>query len=252
MRRRAKRAARVLCALLLALCVGGAAYLSDYYRADEAAVAAMAAQSDAVYTEQRGDVTWFVPTESIAAGLIFYPGGKVEAAAYAPLLRAFAAQGILCALVEMPAHLAVLDADAADGLREAFPSVADWYIAGHSLGGAMAARYAASHAGELAGLILLAAYSTSDLSTSGLRVLSVLASEDGVLDAEAYAANRANLPADAVEVALQGACHAQFGSYGAQKADGQPTITGDVQVERTAEAVGRFVMGQASEVNILY
>lgn len=241
MRRRTRRALRVLLALLLALCVGGAVYLSDYYRADETAVAAMAAQSDAVYTERRGDVTWFVPTGDIAAGLIFYPGGKVEAAAYAPLLRAFAARGILCALVEMPAHLAVLDADAADGLPEAFPAVADWYIAGHSLGGVMAARYAAAHADALAGLILLASYSTSDLRTSGLRVLSILASEDGVLDAEAYESNRANLPASAEEVTLQGACHAQFGSYGAQAADGQPTITGEEQVERTADEVGRFV-----------
>lgn len=39
-----------------------------------------------------------------------------------------------------------------------------WYVGGHSLGGAMAASYAAKHTDELDGLVLLAAYSTADLT----------------------------------------------------------------------------------------
>ena len=227
-------------ALLFVLGVGGYAYVSDYYHADEAALEAMAYQTDRVQAEQDGDVIWFVP-EDPTAGLIFYPGGKVEYTAYAPLLRACAENDILCALVRMPGNLAVLDANAADGLQEEYPEITTWYIAGHSLGGAMAAGYAAAHYEDYDGLILLAAYSTKDLSQTTLRVLSVYGSEDGVMNRESYEKNWSNLPADTSEVVLDGGCHAQFGSYGPQDGDGVPTISGEEQVRQTAEAIAAFV-----------
>ena len=227
-------------ALLFVLGVGGYAYVSDYYHADEAALEAMAYQTDRVQAEQDGDVIWFVP-EDPTAGLIFYPGGKVEYTAYAPLLRACAENDILCALVRMPGNLAVLDANAANGLQEEYPEITTWYITGHSLGGAMAAGYAAAHYEDYDGLILLAAYSTKDLSQTTLRVLSVYGSEDGVMNRESYEKNWSNLPADTSEVVLDGGCHAQFGFYGAQDGDGVPTITGEEQIRQTAEAIAAFV-----------
>ena len=227
-------------AVLLVLGVGGYAYLSDYYHADEVALEAMAYQTGSVQAEQDGNVIWFVP-EDPTAGLIFYPGGKVEYTAYAPLLRACAENGILCALVRMPGNLAVLDANAADGLRQEYPEVTTWYMAGHSLGGAMASNYAAAHSEDFDGLILLAAYSTKELSQTTLRVLSVYGSEDGVMNQESYEKNRANLPEDAIEVVLDGGCHAQVGSYGAQDGDGVPTISGEEQIRQTTEAIVAFI-----------
>lgn len=240
MKRRAKIILSFCLILLLAVGIGSYLYVSDYYHADEEAVAAMAAQTDRVHTVQNNYVTWFVP-DTPTAGLIFYPGGKVEAAAYAPLLRACAEQGILCALVEMPANLAVLDMNAADGLRQEHLEVQDWYMAGHSLGGAMAANYAASHAEDIEGLILLAAYSTADLTETTLRVLSIYGTEDGVLNRESYEGNRGNLPVDTTEIILEGGCHAQFGSYGPQDGDGTPTISGEEQIRLTAEAIVNFM-----------
>ena len=64
----------------------------------------------------------------------------------------------------------------------------------------MAAGYAAAHEKDFDGLILLAAYSTKDLTGTTLRVLSVYGSEDGVMNRESYEKNRANLPADTTEV----------------------------------------------------
>ena len=165
----------------------------------------------------------------------------MENTAYAPLMRACAENGILCALVQMPGNLAVLDANAADGLQEAYPEITTWYIAGHSLGGAMASNYAAAHSEDFDGLILLAAYSTKDLTGTTLRVLSVYGSEDGVLNRESYEKNRSNLPTDTTEVVLDGGCHAQFGSYGPQDGDGIPTISGEEQVRQTVEAIVAFV-----------
>ena len=240
MKKRTRIILSVCLAALLVFGVGGYAYVSDYYHADETALEAMAYQTGSVQTEQDGDVIWFVP-ENPVAGLIFYPGGKVENTAYAPLLRACAENGILCALVRMPGNLAVLDANAADGLQQEHPEITTWHIAGHSLGGAMAANYAAAHSENFAGLILLAAYSTKDLTGTTLRVLSVYGSEDGVLNRESYEKNRSNLPADTTEVVLDGGCHAQFGSYGPQDGDGIPTISGEEQVRQTVEAIVAFV-----------
>ena len=240
MKKRTRIILSVCLAVLLVIEIGGYAYVSDYYHADETALEAMAYQTDSVQTEQDGNVTWFVP-ENPVAGLIFYPGGKVEYTAYAPLLRACAEQGILCALVQMPGNLAVLDANAADGLQQEHPEVTTWYIAGHSLGGAMASNYAAAHSEDFDGLILLAAYSTKDLTGTTLRVLSVYGSEDGVMNRESYEKNRANLPADTTEVVLDGGCHAQFGSYGPQDGEGIPTISGEEQIWQTVEAIAAFV-----------
>ena len=240
MRKRTRIILSVCLVVLFVFGIGGYAYVLDYYHADETAWEAMAYHTDSVQVEQDGDVIWFVP-EDPTAGLIFYPGGKVEHTAYAPLLRACAENGILCALVRMPGNLAVLDANAADGLQQEYPEVTTWYIAGHSLGGAMAANYAAAHAEDFDGLILLAAYSTKDLTGTPLRVLSVYGSEDGVMNRESYEKNRANLPADTTEVVLDGGCHAQFGSYGPQDGDGVPTISGEEQVRQTAETIAAFV-----------
>lgn len=240
MKKRTRIILSVCLALLLVIGIGGYAYVSDYYHADETALEAMAYQTDSVQVEQDRDVIWFAP-ENSTAGLIFYPGGKVEYTAYAPLLRACAENGILCALVRMPGNLAVLDANAADGLQQEHPEVTTWYMAGHSLGGAMAAGYAAAHEKDFDGLILLAAYSTKDLTGTPLRVLSVYGSEDGVMNRESYEKNRANLPADTTEVVLDGGCHAQFGSYGPQDGDGIPTISGEEQIWQTVEAIAAFV-----------
>ena len=217
-----------------------ALYLGDYYRADQAALDAFQS-AEAVEEHRLSDRAVAYLPEQPTAGLIFYPGGKVEHTAYVPLMEACARQGILCVLVEMPFRLAVLDLEAAQGLQAHFPEVERWYMAGHSLGGAMAGAYLEDHAGDFDGLVLLAAYSTTDLTQSGLRVLSVYGSEDGVMDRETYESSKQNLPDDTVEVVIDGGCHAGFGVYGPQKGDGTPTLTVEEQIGLTARAVVDFV-----------
>lgn len=76
----------------------------------------------------------------------------------------------------MPFNLAVFDVNAADGLKEHCPDVQNWYIGGHSLGGSMAATHLSENPQNYEGLVLLASYSTSDISGCGIDVLSVYGS----------------------------------------------------------------------------
>jgi dienelactone hydrolase len=155
-------------------------------------------------------------------------------------MQALAADGILCVLVKMPGNLAVLDMAAAEGIPELF-DIGAWYLAGHSLGGSMAASYLADHTDDFAGLILLGAYSTADLSGSGLDILSLYGSEDLVMNREKYAKYRKNLPSDLTETVIDGGCHAYFGMYGPQEGDGIPTITNEEQITITAEAIRNLI-----------
>ena len=215
-------------------------YVSDYYRADDIALDATFSDSTVTVIQKNNDCVVFTPEEP-ERGLVFYPGGKVEYTAYAPLMKALAAEGFFCVLVKMPFNLAVLDINAAEGIQEQYPDIESWYIGGHSLGGSMAAAYLADHAEEYDGLILLGSYAATDLSDAEIDVLSVYGSEDQVLDRENYGEYRRNLPEDFRELVIDGGCHAGFGMYGPQDGDGVPAITAQEQIEITADAITEMV-----------
>ncbi len=209
-------------------------YVNIYYSAD--AYAKEALTSDDVVEVYREKEYYIFEPKAYDTGIIFYPGGKVDAVAYAPILKQLAYEGILCILCEMPYRLAVLDVNAADGLQERF-DVDTWYMAGHSLGGSMAASYISKHSEDYAGLILLASHSTIDLSNTELNVLSIYGELDGVLNKKKYESNLSNLPNTYKEYMIQGGCHAYFGSYGVQKGDGTPTITNEQQIKETVSFI---------------
>ena len=224
-------------AAVLALVVGCRFYVSDYYRAEETTMST----PDTVSIETADDRMVFIPEES-QAGLIFYPGGKVEFTAYAPLMAKLAEQNILCVLLKMPLNLAVLDMDAAEGIPEQFPEVEQWYLAGHSLGGSMAASFAEKHADTYDGLILLAAYSTEALTETGLKVCSLYGDRDGVLNLEKYREYRSNLPEDTLELVLEGGNHSGFGCYGTQEGDGTSSLEPGAQLFWTADKIMEFIL----------
>ncbi len=82
-----------LLAVLLAVYVAFGVYVSDYYHADPAAEDALVSDDVVSVTKQNGN--WVFAPESPTAGRIFYPGGKVENTAYAPLLHDLAEDGVL-------------------------------------------------------------------------------------------------------------------------------------------------------------
>ncbi len=222
-----------IAAVIVLICAGFYIYTLDYYRASEGV-----AESDAVASAQTiGRLTVFYPgsNKDYAGdkGIIFYPGGKVEAIAYAPLLTQLAERGYTCVLVEMPMNLAVFDINAADKVYKEIPEIKNWYLMGHSLGGAMASSYCGKNGDKLAGLILLGAYPIND---ADLPTLVIYGSEDNGLDME-----KVKL-ADEV-VRLEGGNHAYFGNYGEQAGDGEATIARDMQQVLTVDSILRFING---------
>ncbi len=240
-KRRWRLALWITLAVIAALGLACLIYFSAYYHADADAVAAYISNTPILQTTLEDGTMVFEPQSPIA-GLIFYPGGKVDASAYIPLMLAMADKGILCVLVEMPLRLAVFDVNAADGIQEQYPGVKHWYIGGHSLGGSMAASYLSKHADDFDGLLLLGSYSTADLSKHSVGVLSVVGSEDGVLDREKYEECVSNLPQGAREYVIDGGCHAYFGMYGEQRGDGTPTISVQQQIRESAQAFYDYVL----------
>jgi hypothetical protein len=101
----------------------------------------------------------------------------------------------------------------------------------------MAGTFASKHKGDFDGLVLMASYTTEDISDSGLKVVSIYGSKDGVLQMDKYQEAKKNLPKDCKEVVLEGGIHSYFGNYGIQDKDGEPTMSREEQQQRTVEEI---------------
>ena len=216
--------------IMAVLCMVFLLYTGSYYRADETALSDLV--SDGTVQVSQTDYGWFFDGPENETVLIFYPGGKVEETAYAPLLHRLAGEGMDVCLVKMPFRLAVFDTDKADDVRKLY-NYSQWYIGGHSLGGAMAANYAAEQGEDLTGLILLAAYPTKKLPQS-LTMISIYGSEDCIVDRNLIEDGRSFAPEKSFEYLITGGNHSQFGNYGEQKGDGKATIKPETQQEEAA------------------
>jgi hypothetical protein len=230
-----KKRRRIVLASVLALVLLMAAaffiYVGDYYRAD---AEAQAVRHDDATLLVRDNLIVLSPSEPSDTALIFYPGGKVEAIAYLPILEKIRAScGITCILVKMPFNLAVFDANAADKIYSQFPDIKNWYIGGHSLGGAMASNYAAKHQDRIQGLILLGAYIYGDFPAN--KALTIYGSLNvAVAEKVTYTKN---------VVVIAGGNHAQFGNYGKQKGDLDAAITREEQQDIAVAAIQAFLAG---------
>lgn len=167
------------------------------------------------------------PTSSTPEiGLLFYPGARIEPEAYVAKLSAIAAAANIQIVIGQPVlNLAFFSINQADDMRAALPSVARWYMGGHSLGGSMACVYASNHKDMLEGVVLFGTYCGTDISNSSLKVMSINGERDGIFPLTVIEERRVELPSDAYMVRVPGMNHAQIGNYGPQAGDNDPTIS---------------------------
>lgn len=232
----------VLGIIVLILCMlicGVFTYLNAYYKADFICESFLKT-SEQVKVEKINNGYYFDGSGEDTA-IVFYPGAKVEATSYAPLLHKIAEEGIDCFLIEMPFNIALFNQNAADQIidKENF-EYKNWYLAGHSLGGVVASMYESKNSDKIKGLILLASYPNQQLSEN-TRLLFVYGTKDSVINLEQYEKSKKYWNKNSFETRIEGGNHAQFGNYGVQEGDNEADITAEEQQEKTIEIIKDFI-----------
>ena len=232
-----KKSAIVVIGVIVVIFAALFLYSNDYYRS-EVRIEEYKTHSSCKIEEISDGI--FVDGDGNTDAVVFYPGAKVEYTSYLPLCVKMAEQGVDCFLVKMPFHLAILGSGKAAGIMEHY-DYENWYLAGHSLGGAMAANYVAEHTEDFAGLIMLAAYPTKALVSEDLKVLSVYGNKDEVLNKEKLEAGAEFVPEHYTEISLGGANHAGFGNYGPQEGDQEATMEREKQQKMTVHYIMKMI-----------
>lgn len=196
--------------------------------------------SDFTVTETDTTIT-MSPDGAATKGLVFYPGARVDARAYQDVLAPVVGAGCRVVILKEPLGLSLLDGNQARSAIEANPDIATWAVGGHSLGGVSASSFALNNT-EVTGLVLYASYPVESLrGRTGLSVLSVSGTQDGLSTPEKIEASRELLPVDTEFVAVQGGVHAFFGDYGPQPGDGEPGISRSSAQQQIGSATAGFL-----------
>jgi dienelactone hydrolase len=233
----------VVIVLLASLVITSAAFViwaNDAYPARDTALQAL--NSDSQVTVTQGDYITFQPSNlQPETGFIFYPGGRVDYRAYAPVLRMIAENGYFVTLVHVPLNMAFFDVNAGAQVQAEHPEIQNWVVGGHSLGGAMASVFAKDHLTKLDGVIFFASYPADDsLKNANLKVLSIYGTND-MAGMRTFEEKKSLLPADTQYVVIEGGNHAHFGSYGPQEGDNPATISAEEQWKQAAAATVEFL-----------
>lgn len=208
-------------------------YTGNFYHADVSALQSL--QTSQSVRVVKTDFGWLFDGPSDENALIFYPGAKVEETAYAPMLNLLAEKGVDVCLVKMPLRLSFFGINKAADIISEY-GYSDFYIGGHSLGGAMAAVYAAKHSENLSGVILFAAYPTKPIDEK-LSLMSIYGDKDGVLNMKKLEEGMQYIPGSYSECEIAGGNHAQFGNYGVQKGDGTALVSAEEQQRSAVEFI---------------
>ena len=177
-------------------------------------------------------------------GLVFIPGAKVDPYAYLYKLSGIAEKGVTVVITKPTLNLAFFDLRPLATFTADAPGVGRWFVGGHSLGGVRACMLASSTAGpQVAGLVLFGSYCASDLSHTGLTVLSIGGERDGLSTPAKIEASKAMLPSSSTFVEIPGSNHARFGDYGVQPGDGVATISSETARTEITAALATVLIG---------
>lgn len=226
-----KRILIVISVLILVLTTGSLIYLNDTYPPTNQTL-------EPNLTLENKENIIIQNNQTHTKAIVLYPGGKVDPLAYQTFMAQFAQEDFLVIIAKMPFNLAVFNPNKIDSIIKDNPQIKDWYVVGHSLGGAMAANHLAKHPDEIKGIYLLASYPTKNLKDYKGKILSIYGSQDGVLNIDTYNKNKNNFPTQTKETILKGGNHAQFGNYGKQKGDNEATIT---QIQQQTETFNLII-----------
>lgn len=231
----------IILAIILIAAAGFIFYVSDYYHADNTALAALQ-PIDSYTVNNTDDFITFTPTKNKSnMGIIIYPGGKVQAESYSVIASKLASKGYTTIIVKIPFNLAFFGGNKADDVIANYPEIETWVIGGHSLGGVFASNYAVNNQNKIKGVIYLAAYPSADASNATFKALSIRGSLDALTTNQDIEENKNKFPADTTFITINGGNHYNFGNYGIQEGDNNSTITREQQQEQTVNAILGFL-----------
>jgi hypothetical protein len=217
LRRRARP--RLLLAALGAVGLSILAFASWWlapFAADASAISALSDPDGLEVTETSSTITIEPTGEGSGAGLVFYPGARVDARAYGRILSELARAGHEVIILKPPLGIAFLVSAMEPDSTKA------WVVGGHSLGGVAASSASGSWPD---GLLLWASFPASDVSgRTDLAVTSVFGTEDTFATPDDIEGSASSLPEQTVFVPVEGGIHSFFGDYGIQPGDGEPGI----------------------------
>ncbi len=240
-----KRIAKIFGLALISIIIIGFLGMVIWARTGEreaqaTAVAALESTESLMITQENWIV--FDPVVDTEVGMIFYPGGLVEAQAYSPILRQIAEEGVFIIITPMPLNLAIFDTNAANEVINTFPLIKTWIIAGHSLGGSAAAIYAEKNPEKINTIVFWDSYppDSSNLSDNQVSALSIYGTMENQPNNSVLEKTHL-LPTDTIYIGIEGANHAQFGDYGPQAGDVEALITPEDQYNQVAEIMLDFI-----------
>lgn len=231
----------IILAIVLVAVASFAIYVSDYYKADSTALAAL--NSTNSYTVQNTDdyITFTPTSKKSTTGIVFYPGGKVQPESYSVIASVLAENGYTTIIVKMPFNLAVFGPNKADGAIVNHTEITKWVMMGHSLGGVFASDYAVNNQDKIKGVIYLAAYPNANASNATFKALSIRGSLDALTQVEDIETNKNKFPVNTTFVTIEGGNHYNVGNYGPQSGDNNSTITREEQQKQTLNAILQFL-----------
>ena len=225
---------KIAIVVIVALAVAYSAYyLTDYMHAEPTATDYLNGTDDVNVTKV--DNGLFLDGYGNDTAVIFYPGAKAEYTSYLPMFCSLSSKGVDCYLLEMPFNIALLGENEADKIIDT-TNYSRYILCGHSLGGVVASSYMA-HSGKGDGLIMLAGYSTENITKP---TMSIYGSNDGNLNKKSYDEAKPHM-SNMTEYVIDGGNHAQFGYYGKQPGDNAANITPENQQNQTVTKILEFI-----------
>lgn len=177
--------------------------------------------------------------------IIFYQGALVDNKSYSIWANKLAKAGYTVYLIKEPLNLAVFNPDKASSIIKA-NKINNYVVGGHSLGGVITSRFAEKRISDssLKGVFFLASYPDKKGSLTNFNggILSIVGSQDGVLNWSSYQKSKQYLPQQTKYITIEGGNHSGFGSYGFQKGDKKASISNLQQQEAIFQTLNNWLI----------
>lgn len=177
-------------------------------------------------------------------GIIFYQANRVEGACYLPLMKKLALKGYDCFLPVAFGNQAYLNVEGAESVIRKYDTIKTWAIVGHSVSCSIVSDYVHANPDKIQGIVFLGGYSKIDLSSSNIPVLSLLGSEDSIVDINAYEKAKINLPSNTEYKVIEGGNNSCYVDTSLILGDSRASISFDEQTDISANYIHEFLQDQ--------